>query len=62
MALADTLDEIEKAIEEMLHNAEIATSGERGWKSAHKRMRKASSALTKLLPQLRKDSIAAERA
>lgn len=62
MALSDTLDEVEKAVEEMLNNAETATSGERGWKSAHKRMRKASSALSKLLPQLRKDSIEAERA
>ncbi len=61
MAFEDTLSEIEKAIEEMMADAEAAASGERGWKSAHKRMRKASSVLSKLLPQLRKDSIEAER-
>jgi exonuclease VII small subunit len=62
MAFEDTLSEIEKAVEEMMADAEAAASGERGWKSAHKRLRKASSALSKLLPQLRKDSIEAERA
>jgi hypothetical protein len=61
MAFADTLAEVEQAIDEMIAQADHAKSGERGYKSAHKRMRKASSALSKLLPQLRKDSIEAER-
>jgi hypothetical protein len=61
MAFTDTLSEVEDAINEMMKDAETAASEERGWKSAHKRLRKASSALSKLLPQLRKDSIEAER-
>jgi hypothetical protein len=61
MPFTDTLAEVEKAVDEMIAQADHAKSKERGYKSAHKRMRKLSSALSKLLPQLRKESIAEEK-
>jgi hypothetical protein len=59
MPLADTLTRIREVTSAMLTEAHLAEEGKHGHKAAHKRMRAHSNELSKLLPQLRKDSISA---
>ncbi len=55
----ETFADVTTVALEMLVQGRIAVDGKHGYKAAHKRMRKLSNHLTKLLVQLRKESMAA---
>jgi hypothetical protein len=59
MMFAKTHAEVRRIALEMLDEAQKAENGGHGHKTAHKKMRKLSNELTKLLLLLRKDSVAA---
>jgi len=52
-----TLKAVEDVIARLTAEFGLVRSGERGYKAAHKRMRKASNELTHLLVALRKESL-----
>jgi hypothetical protein len=56
---AKTHAEVRRIALEMLEEAQKAENGGHGHKTAHKKMRKLSNELTKMLLLLRKDSVAA---
>lgn len=59
MPFVDVLARVREVTTAMLVEGLDAEGGKHGHKAAHKRMRAHSNELSKLLPQLRKESIAA---
>lgn len=57
MPFIDTLNRVRSVTSAMLIEAALAEEGKHGYKASHKRMRAHSNELSKLLPQLRKESI-----
>ena len=61
MTFEELSAEFEKLSNQMLALCYDANGRQRGYKSAHKDLRKVSVELSKLLPDLRKQSIVAEK-
>lgn len=61
LGFEDQLHKIVELTETLQDEAEVALSGQRGWKAAHQRVRKLISELRHRYPELKKSSLVEER-